>query len=235
LARIAENALKETMLMSNRRWGIILALGALLFLAAGAVPVFSSSAYETDARQFAGELQGSGAFKFAEDTEDQLRSGKFELAFARYLFLKSHIRGSSLYFALNAMVDQRLHFLKSQMGLEEIPTYAAPYKKLKRRVRSQAQSVKTTDSTGSDQQKAKASAPPVVTPTAAEVADQESEASQPSEAILPAAPPADQEKTQPQEETTSPAEETQADKPEATKPLPPPSAWEKLKRRLKFW
>lgn len=199
--------------MSNRRCQVILALGAFLFLIAGAVPLSASPGDETDARLFAGELQSGGAFKFAEDTEDELRSGKFELAFARYLFLKSHIRGSSLYLALNAMVDQRLHFLKSQMGLEEIPAYTAPYRKLKPRVRKEA-------------------AP--VTPAKAEAADRKSLASkaedseQPEEpASLPA--PAAQAPSPP------PEEEVQEEKAEEKKPAPPPSTWERLKRRLKFW
>jgi hypothetical protein len=100
--------------MSKWRWGAVLALGALVFLAARVLPARAASNYGADARQFSSELQSGGEFKFEEDTEDRIRSGQFELAFARYLLLRSHIRGSSLYIALISMVDQRLHFLKSR-------------------------------------------------------------------------------------------------------------------------
>ena len=201
--------------MSKWRWGAVLALGALVFLAARFLPARAASNYGADARQFSSELQSGGAFKFAEDTEDQLRSGKFELAFARYLFLKSHIRGSSLYTALNAMVDQRLHFLKTQMGLPEIPHYAAPYKKLKSRVVKEAKAA-----TPAEQKKGKEQ----------EVAPKPGE-EKPAETVIPGAP-AVQTPTQPPEKE----EKAEAEKPEAKKPPPPPpSTWERIKRRLKFW
>jgi hypothetical protein len=211
--------------MSRWRWGIGPALLALMFLAAGALPVTSTYGYGTDARQFAGEFQSRGAFKFAEDTEDELRAGRFELAYARYLFLRSHIRGSSLYFALNSMVDQRLHFLASQMGLKEIPSYAAPsYKKLKRRVRKQARAVPP-----------KTSAKPAIAPASAEAKEPKPPVPQPGAAEKPeksakAPAPAIQTPTQPPE-PEPPKEKTEAKKPAP----PPPSLWEKLKHRLKFW
>lgn len=215
LAWIAEKAGKVIMLSSRWRWGTGLALGVLVFLAAVGWPAPAASRYGNDARQFAGELQSRGAFKFAEDTENQLRSGKFELAFARYLFLRSHIRGSSLYMALNDMVDQRLHFLAAQMGLKEIPAYAAPsYKKLKRRVIKEAKAV-----TPAEQKKGKE---PEVAPKPGE--------EEPAEMVIPGAPAAPT-PTQPPEEE----EKAEEEKPEAKKPPPPPSLWEKLKRRLKFW
>ena len=207
--------------MSRWQWGVILALGGLLLFGIGAGPADAgetpSSRYGMDAREFSGELQSRGAFQFAEDTEDRIRSGQFELAFARYLFLKAHIRGQRLYMALNAMVDQRLHWLKTQMGLGEIPTYAAPYKKLKRRVRREAPPV---TSATPDQKDGKVSAKPEITPAAAK---------KPEEAAPPTTPPV------PTPVQPPPKEEAPEEKPEAKKPAPPPSRWERIKRRLKFW
>jgi len=134
-------------------------------------------------------------------------------------------------------VNQRLHFLKSQMGLAEIPSYAAPSLKYKRRVRKTASS----DLPGPDKKGAKGSVSATVTPAAAKTGDQESQASKPSagekpaELILPPAPTAEQAKTKPAEESKSPKEEAQEEKPKETPPPPPESIWDKLKRRLKFW
>lgn len=231
--------------MSGWRWGVGLALGVLLFLCAGPEPVRSdgtrtSSSIYSDLRQFQKELRSGGAFKFMEETEDLIRSGQFEQAFSRYLILKAHIRGQALYAGLNAMVDQRLHFLKAQMRLAEIPTYAGLSQKFKRRVR-RSPSADLPGSSGPDQKGAKASASPVVIPAAAKAGDQESQASKPSsdekptESILPPVHTPDQAKTQQPEEGKSPKEETQEEKPKETKPATPPSIWDKLKRRLKFW
>lgn len=204
--------------MSQWRWGVILALGGLLFFGAGLGPASADGVKPTsregmDARQFSSELQSSGAFIFAEDTENRIRSGQFEVAFARYLFLRSHIQGSSLYYGLNAMVDQRLHFLKTQMGLPEIPHYAAPSRKLKTRVIKEAKAA-----TPGEQKDGKAEAKP-------EVASKPGE-EKPAETVIPGAPTPAQ----------PPEEETKEEKPEEKKPPPPPpSTWERIKRRLKFW
>lgn len=220
----------------RRQWGAGLVM-AFLFLGAGALPesAVSSSLYGSDYRLFASELQSRGAFKFAEDTEDLIRSGQFERAFARYLFLKAHIQGRSLYIALDAMVNQRLHFLKSQMRLDEIPSYAAPsFKKLKKRVKKQARSVTLPDATGPAQKDGPAQATPVVTPAAAEAGEQKSPAPKPAaakkpEESAPSTAPAVQAPAPP------PEEEAWEEKPEEKKPPPPPSTWERLKRRMKFW
>jgi len=172
-----------------------------------------------------------------EDTESLIRSGDFEQAFSRYLILRSHIRGQSLYAGLTAMVNQRLHFLQVQMGLPEIPSYAAPSLKYKRRVRKTA----AVDLPGPDKKGAKGSVSATVTPAAAKTGDQESPAPKPSpeekpvETILPPAPTADQATTKPAEASKSPKEEAQEEKPKETPPPPPESIWDKLKRRLKFW
>jgi hypothetical protein len=113
---------------------------------------------------------------------------------------------------LNAMVDQRLHFLKAQMGLAEIPAYAAPYKKLKTRVRKEAKA-----DTPAEQKKGKAEVAP------------KPGGEKPAETVIPGAPAA------PTPTQTS-EEETKEEKPEEKKPPPPPpSILERLKRRLKFW
>ena len=227
----------------RRRWGAGLVL-ALLFLGAGALPqsAVSSSLYGSDYRLFASELQSHGAFKFAADTEDLIRSGQFEQAFARYLFLKAHIHGHSLYIALDAMVNQRLHFLKSQMRLDEIPTYATPsFKKLKRRVKKQARAVTPPGTPGPAQKDGQASASPVVIPAAAATGEQKSPVSEPSPAqqaldlVTSPAPPTEPKAAKPTAESKSPEEETPEEKPEAARPAPPASLWDKLKRRLKFW
>jgi hypothetical protein len=227
------------MMIFRWRWGLSLALGTLLFLGAGACPLRADgtrSSYRSDVRQFQQELQRSGAFKFAADTEDLIRSGKFEPAFSRYLILRSHIRGQALYAGLNAMVNQRLHFLSSQMGLARIPSYAAPAFKYKIRVRKTA----AADLPKPDKKAAKGPVSATVTPAAAKTGTQERQASKPSpadkpaEVILPPAPTAGQSTTQPPEESRS-TEESKDEKPTETPPAPPESIWDKLKRRLKFW
>jgi hypothetical protein len=228
------------MLICGWRWGLSLALGILLFLGAGAWPLRADgtrSPFRGDLYQFQEELLSGGAFKFMEDTESLIRSGDFEQAFSRYLILRSHIRGQALYAGLDAMVNQRLHFLQSQMGLPEIPSYAAPSLKFKRRVRKTA----SADIPGPDKKGAKVTVKATATPTAAKTGDQESQASKPSpvekpaETILPPAPTADQAATKSAEESKSPKEEAQEEKPKETPPPPPESIWDKLKRRLKFW
>lgn len=224
------------MLICGWRWGLSLALGVLLFLGTGPWPLKADGTRPSsrgDVYQFQEELLSGGAFKFMEDTESLIRSGDFEQAFSRYLILRSHIRGQALYAGLNALVNHRLHFLQSQMGLPEIPSYAAPSLKYKRRVRKTA----SADLPGPDKKEAKGT----VTPAAAKTGDQESQASKPTleekpvELILPPAPTADQAVTKPAEESKSPKEEAQEEKPKETPPPPPESIWDKLKRRLKFW
>jgi hypothetical protein len=182
-----------------------------------------------DSRQFAGELQSLGAFKFFDDTEAILRAGKFELAFGRYCFLNTHIRGQSIYAGLIASVDQRLQFLKGQMRLGEgVQSYAPEEKPTRRR-------------------RAKRVQPPCPPPVKTAKAKEPSPEEKPPEMIIPAppeeekaTPPPPAEAKPPGEETKPPGEET---KPpgekaqEAQKPAPAPSSslWEKLKRRLKFW
>ena len=227
------------MLICGWRWGLSLALGVLLFLGAGAWPLKADgtrSSSRGDVYQFQEELLSGGAFKFMEDTEGLIRSGDFEQAFSRYLILRSHIRGQALYAGLNALVNHRLHFLQSQMGLAEIPSYRAPSLKYKRRVRKTA----SADLPGPDKKEAKGTGKATVTPAAPKTEDQESTAAKPSEEkpaelILPPAPTVDQTTTKPAEESKSPKEEAQEEKPKETPPPPPESIWDKLKRRLKFW
>ena len=230
------------MLMHGWRWGLGLGLGVLLFLGAGAGPLRadgSSSPYRGDVYQFQQELLSGGAFKFAEDTEDLIRSGKFEQAFSRYLILRSYIRGQPLYAGLNAMVNQRLHFLRVQMGLPEIPAYAAPSFKFKRRVRKTA-SAAPSEAPKPEKKGAKGSVATTVTPPTTKTGGQESQASKPpeekpAETILPPVPKADQATTKPAEEKKPPQEKAQEEKPKEKAPPPPESIWDKLKRRLKFW
>lgn len=226
------------MLMSKLRWGLSLALLVFLFLGAGAVSASAkgtakpSARFESDYRQFWSELRSNGAFKFMDETEDLLRSGQFDQAFSRYLFLKAHIRGQPFYAGLNATVDQRLHFLKSQLRLEEIPHYTISHQKLKTRA---------SKPRCADQKEAKASTPSEVTPQEAKAEDQEpkaaktSPAGKPAEVILSPSPTAAQAEPQAKEQGKPSGEEAQEEKPAEQKPAPALSYWDRIKRRLKFW
>ncbi len=239
----AENAHKGKMFTLRKFWGVALALGALLVLGPGVVPVWADGVNKpsardgSDVRQFGEELRTGGALKFYEDTEDLLRAGKFERAFCRYLFLKAHIGGQALYVGLNTMVDWRLHFLKSQLRLGEVTAYKKP----RIRVRRQARWVPPPGPPPPEKKSDKSPTPPAATPVAAKAAGPESQAPAPSpaekpaELIIPPPVTADQVKTSPNEEKKSPGEEVQEEKPKEKKPAPPPSAWDKIKRRLKFW
>lgn len=197
-----------------KRWGGFLVLGAVLLWGPGALPAWAeekvkASAQGSDFHQFTGELHSIGALKFYEDTEDLLRSGKFERAFSRYVFLNSHIRGQAMYAGLTAMVEQRLHFLKSQLGLPEHTPHYVHIEPEKRKPRARR-------------------APPCPPAKKADKkpgADGEEKA---PEIVIPPTVTAEPEKTPPPEEKKPPADEAQ-------KPEPPPSFWDKLKRRLKFW
>jgi hypothetical protein len=247
LSGSADNAPEGRMLIFWRRGGAILALGALLILGLGVAPLWAdgmdkaSARDGSDLRQFGEEFRASGALKFYEDTEDLLRAGKFERAFCRYLFLKANIRGQALYVGLNTMVDWRLHCLKSQLRLGEEAFYTVPDKKLKIRIRRQARRVPPPSPPPPETKTDKTPTPPAVTPAAAKATGPESQAPAPSpaekpaELIIPPPVTADQVKTSPNEEKKSPGEEVQEEKPKEKKPAPPPSAWDKIKRRLKFW
>jgi hypothetical protein len=199
------------MLTLNKSWRSVLILGTLLLLALGARPAQAEGKDKalprgSDSRQFIEELRSGGAIKFYEDTEDMLRAGKFERAYIRYIFLNAHIRGQSLDAALVPMVEQRLHFLRGQMRLGEGFHYAAREDRPVRQRRP-----------------AKPACPPPQ-PKEAKKADAEDK---PPEIVLPAVPE-DKAAPPPQEEAKTPADE-------APKPPPPPSTWEKIKRKLLFW
>jgi hypothetical protein len=198
------------MLSFAKFWRGVLILGALFLLALVARPAKAEgmdkpAARGSDSRQFLEELRSGGALKFYEDTEDILRAGKFERAYIRYIFLNAHIRGQPLDNGLVPMVEQRLQFLRGQMRLGEGIQYAERDDRLIRRRRP-----------------AKPACPPP--PKEAKKPDSEEE---PHEIVIPPAPPEDK--------TTPPKEEAKPPGEEAPKPAPAPSAWDKLKRRLKFW
>ncbi len=235
------------MLIFWRRCGAILALGALLVLGPGAALLRAdgmdklSARGGSDLRQFGEELRISGALKFYDDTEDLLRAGKFEQAFCRYLFLRANIRGQALYVGLNGLVDWRLHFLKSQLRLGEEAFYTVPDQKLKIRARRQARRVPPPSPPLPEKKTDKTPTLPAATPAAAQAETPEPQApapgpaEKPAELIIPPPVTADQVKTSPNEVKKSPGEEVQEEKPKEKKPAPPPSAWDKIKRRLKFW
>ena len=194
-------------------WSGVLVLGVILTLAQGTVPARADgmdkseapAAQGSDARQFLEELRRGGALKFYEDTEDVLRAGKFERAYIRYIFLRAHLRGLDA--GLTPMVEQRLHFLKEQMHLGEGVHYAA------------------RDTMPMRKKAAKPACPP---PEPKEVKKPAPDSEEKSpEIVIPPAPP-EEKPAPPKEEAKPPGEE-------APKPAPAPSAWEKIKRRLKFW
>jgi hypothetical protein len=225
------------MLRSWRHWGLGLALGSMLMLGPGAVSLRAdgmdrSTFRGSDSEQFGAELQSRGALKFSEDTEDLLRAGRFERAFSRYLFLSSRIRGQSLYAGLAATVDQRLHFLRGQLRLgEESLHYAQTVRRTTKRVR----------------QTPSPTPEPKAAPAAKPAADQSSPdagaapTEKPGEVIITPAGPEDKKDTPPKPESQPLQEDPKTEKvengekPADKPPPPPPSAWEKIKRRLKFW
>jgi hypothetical protein len=119
-----------------RYWGFGLALGSIVLLGLGAGSLQADGMARkrprgNDYQVFLVELAAGGAFKFYANSEDILRSGDFEQAFSRYLYLASHIRGQSLYTGLAASVNRRLHFLRGQLGLgEESLRYARTTRRL---------------------------------------------------------------------------------------------------------
>ena len=228
-------------------WAGVIFFGVIFFLPAGgtlparADGMAGSRPYGSDYLTYAEELRTRGAIGFYDRTEDIVRTGNFERAFTRYVFLRANIRGQSLYTGLAASVDQRLQFLKEQMHLgegalkyEHRETYTAQ----KRRV--------------------KPACPPSPKKTAKPKEPRPEE--NPPETVIPgqsleekaqAAPPAKEGTTAAGSEAKAPAQETQgaaqetkpsgeaARKPaegsQQAAPAPAPGFWEKFKRKLKFW
>jgi hypothetical protein len=220
-------------------WGGVLLLGALVMLAFGSVQARADGMPEapqhgSDYLTFAEELRTQGALGFYDRTEDILRAGKFSRAFTRYLFLRANIRGQSLYAGLASSVDQRLHFLKEQMHLGE-----------------GALQYEYRETYASKRRRPKPACPPPPKKTAKP--KEENPEEKPPETVIPgqsleekaqAAPPAKEGTKEAAPEAKPPAQETKpageaAQEPAAgaqkPAPAPPPSFWEKFKRKLKFW
>jgi hypothetical protein len=185
----------------------------------------------SDIRQFTDELRSSGALKFYEETEKFLRTGQFERAFSRFLFLKAHIRGQALYVGLNASVDQRLQFLRSQMRLGK----DTAYKKFRKRVRRRVRRVQPPSPPPSDQKAAKTPTPTKSVSPVADKAKPLETGKKPPVADSPPAATTDQTYPSPKVEKEPPPEEDQEEKPEKKPSPPPPSTWQRLKRKLQFW
>ena len=189
-------------------------LGFFPLLAHGAAPAKEEDGYEkvvahgSDARQFMGELRSGGALQFYEDTEDIIRTGKFERAYLRLVFLRAHIQSLPLEVGLVPMVDQRLKFLREQMHLGEGVQYTARVERPVRRKRP-----------------VKRACPPP--PKAKECPEEK-----PPEVIIPPAVPENKAAEPPKAETNPPAPGANPPAAEAPKPAPAPSFWEKLKRKL---
>jgi hypothetical protein len=210
------------MMQTTRKlWGGLLGLGFVLLLGLGALPVKAQGKddkpvfHGSDFLSFKEELRTRGAIRFFEETEEIVRSGKFERAFSRYTFLRAQI-GRSLDHCLTPMVDQRLRFLREQMHYPEGFACVEPAQPSRRR------------------RPAKPACPPKN--QAAKPAKPSDEEKPPI--IIPPAVPADQEQKpegpDTKEDKPSPGE-AQKPSPDDQKPAPPPSTWERLKRRMKFW
>ncbi|MFZ2087210.1 MAG: hypothetical protein WAU47_01435 [Desulfobaccales bacterium] len=202
-----------------KRWGGVLVLGGFMILGPGILPAREKGEDKprfqgSDDHQFAGELRSVGALKFYAETEDLLRSGKFELAFSRYIFLNSHIRGQALYTGLAAMVNQRLNFLRSQMGLGDMPHYVHVEPEQRTRAR-----------------RAPPCPPPAKKADKKPAADAEEKT---PEIVIPPTVAAGEEKAPPPDEKKSP-DEKKPPKKAAPEAAPPPGIWEKIKSKLKFW
>jgi hypothetical protein len=180
----------------------------------------------SDAASFAGELHAAGALKFYENTEDLLRTGQFERALLRYAFLKGQIGRQPGYQPLAHQIDQRLNFLKTQLKLPE--AYVTPLKAS--RVRPKPPGKK----------EATLAAPPAPAASKAQPDpdDQKGDPKPGGEAkseptgLSPgqdraAVGPKSPDSQEKPEDTT----QAEAEKP----PSPPPSRWQRLKKRLLFW
>jgi hypothetical protein len=205
----------------RKLWGGVLVLGALFFLAPGSMPARAQGMdppHGSDYLTFADELRNHGALRFYDLTEDMLRAGKFSRAFTRYLFLRANIRGQPLYAGLAASVDQRLQFLKEQMHLGD-DTLRYEYRERGVARRRQVR--------------------PACPPPAKKIAKpkEPNPEEKPPEMIIPA-PPVEEEAAPPSKTGAKPAgaeAKAPAEGAQNPAPAPPPSFWEKFKRRLKFW
>jgi len=195
----------------KKLWAGALAIGVLGLLSLGAAPAGADGMDKhapprgSDARQLLEEWRSGGAVKFYEDTEDILRAGKFERAYVRYLFLRAHLVGLDA--AITPMVNQRLQFLREQMHLGEGAQYSAREERPVRR------------------RPAKPACPPAPPKETKPKPPGEEE---PPEIVIPPATPDNKAAEPPKEEAKPPGQED-------PKPAPAPSAWDKIKRRLKFW
>jgi hypothetical protein len=243
-----------------RYWGFGLALGSIVLLGLGAGSLQADGMARkrprgNDYQVFLVELAAGGAFKFYADSEDILRSGDFEQAFSRYLFLASHIRGQSLYTGLAASVNRRLHFLMGQLGLGEeslryarttrrLPPPPPPPKPEPKAEAKPAPAPKVTEDQEPPPPAAPAAppAPPVPSPAAPPAGA--SPGAKPGEVVIPPVI-VDEQIPLPGKPQGSPAQETakaleageksEAKVEKALEQPPPPGAWDKVKRRLKFW
>ncbi len=220
---------------TNKAWMVWLALGFLILapnLGRGAPDgeAFLSETMEpvSDARVFFQELNSAGALKFFENTEDLLRIAQFERALLRYYFLKDQIGRQSGYRPLVIMINKRLDFLKVQLKLPETD-YAALMPPKARKGRSQKVPAV---------QAAPPSKPPSRLQPAAEAREGGGEASIPPganslspQADLAATPSPYSPGNQQQSENA----QVQEQNPPEVPPGPPPSRWQRLKKRLLFW
>jgi hypothetical protein len=160
--------------------------------------------------------------KFYDNTEDLLRTGQFERALLRYAFLKGQIGRQPGYQPLAHQIDQRLNFLKTQLKLPE--AYVTPLKAS--RVRPKPPGKK----------EATLAAPP--SPAASKAQpdpdDQKGDPKPGGEAKSePTGSPPGQDRAAAAPQSPDSQEKSADAQAEAEKP--PPSRWQRLKKRLLFW
>lgn len=203
---------------------VLLAPGTGLGEPDGDLPGAGTAPPVTDAASFAQELHTSGALQFYGHTEDLLRTGQFDRALLRYAFLKAQIGGQPGYRPLVRLIDQRLHFLKGQLKLPagEMAALKAPRVRQSRPGKAQTAHDAHLDSPPANQQSgANTGQDPARESPRLAATDQAPPRQEEAGAPLQAAKP--QEKP----------EEVQVE--EEKPPAPPPSRWQRLKRRLLFW
>ncbi len=195
----------------------------------GAVSPPAQTMRVSDAALFARELHTAGALRFYENTEDLLRTGRFEQALLRYAFLRGEIDRQAGYQPLVTLIDHRLKFLKTQLRLSGVDFPGLKPPKSRKRQRKAAR-------------KGAPSGLPAAQPAVGDAKKTEPGQSQtfagPS-AATGAVSPGDnypEPATLPTDEGRKPeASQGGEEKPPETPPGPRPSRWQRLKERLRFW
>jgi hypothetical protein len=188
----------------------------------------AGEALRSEARLFSQELEGSGVLSFYEATEGEVRLGRFESALLRYRFLKEQLANRPGYRPLTAVVEQRLDFLKGQMGIAGLdfpPLVPKRHPGTKRRKAAFAPAKEPPA------KQAKQAGGPGNQAPGAEAKGKEP---QPDSASAPTPPPG---LRGGKEEGKPPEDAAPAGRPEGPPPSlrPESSRWQRFRKRLRFW